>query len=129
MTQECRQCGKCCEKWGWDQKGIPDDLIPWIEGDRQDILTHVLIHFSEGRTATAGGMAKEDLPRIDRIYYWVDPDGKKRDSCPFFTRRDDGRACCRIHDIKPAVCVGFAPWAEIWHDYGLNCPACRESAP
>jgi Fe-S-cluster containining protein len=129
MTQECRQCGKCCEKWGWDQKGIPEDIIPWIEGDRQDILTQVLIRFKGGRYATAGGMVKEDLPRIDRIYYWVDPDGKKRDSCPFFERRDDGRVYCRIHDTKPAVCVGFAPWAEIWHDYGLNCPACRDTAP
>lgn len=129
MTQECRQCGKCCEKWGWDQKGTPDDLAAWIEGDRRDILAHVLIRFTSGRYASAAGIGKEDLDRIDLIYYWIDPGGGKRDSCPFFGRRDDGRAFCRIHDTKPAVCVGFAPWAEVWHDYGLNCPACRDNIP
>jgi hypothetical protein len=25
--------------------------------------------------------------------------------------------------------VGFAPWATVWHDYGLNCPACRNTTP
>jgi hypothetical protein len=25
--------------------------------------------------------------------------------------------------------VGFAPWAAVWHDYGLNCPACRDTTP
>lgn len=129
MTQECRQCGKCCEKWGWDQNGIPEDLEQWIDGNRQDILTHVLIRFKSGGDAMAGGLAKEDLPRIERIYYWVDPDGKKRNSCPFFSRGGDGKIYCRIHDTKPAVCMGFAPWTEIWHDYGLNCPACQNPAP
>jgi len=129
MTQDCRQCGKCCEKWGWDQKGIRKDLVPWIAGGREDILRHVLVHFSDGCSRTAAGLGPEDLPHIDRIYYWVDPAGKKRHSCPFFERRDDGKVWCRIHDTKPAVCVGFAPWASVWHDYGLNCPACRDTSP
>jgi hypothetical protein len=25
--------------------------------------------------------------------------------------------------------VGFAPWDTVWHDYGLNCPACRDTTP
>jgi Fe-S-cluster containining protein len=129
VTQDCRQCGKCCEKWGWDQKGIIDDLVPWVAGGRQDILTHVLVRFSDGRYCTAAGLVPDDLPRVNRIYYWVDPDGKKRSSCPFFERRQDGKVSCRIHDTKPAVCVGFAPWAGLWHDYGLNCPACPDTTP
>lgn len=128
MTQDCLQCGKCCEKWGWDQKGIAEDLVPWIARDRQDILRHVLVRVSGG-WRTAAGLAPGDLPRIDRILYWVDPDGRKRSSCPFYDRRDDGRVWCRIHDTKPAVCIGFAPWAALWHDYGLNCPACRDPTP
>ena len=129
MTQDCLQCGKCCEKWGWDQSGIPDDLVSWIAAGRQDILVHVLIRYSDGRYATAAGMGLADLPRVDRIYYWVDPAMNRLSSCPFFERRDDGKVWCRIHETKPAVCVGFAPWAEVWHDYGLNCPACRDTAP
>jgi len=129
VTQNCRQCGKCCEKWGWDQKGIPEDLAPWIAKNRLDILSHVLVRFTDGRHRIATGLTIGDLPRIDRIFYWVEPDGRKRYSCPFFERRDDGKVYCRIHDTKPAVCIGFAPWAAIWHDYGLNCPACRDTTP
>jgi Fe-S-cluster containining protein len=103
--------------------------VPWIAHNRQDILMHVLIRFADGRYATAARMAASDLPRVDRIYYWVDPDGRKLHSCPFYERREDGKVYCRIHDTKPAVCVGFAPWAALWHDYGLNCPACRDTAP
>jgi Fe-S-cluster containining protein len=127
--QDCRQCGKCCEKWGWDQWGIIGDLGPWIDGDRQDILRHVLLYFSDGRRVTGTGLVAADLPRIARIYYWAGPDGRKLSYCPFFERKKDGKVWCRIHDAKPAVCVGFAPWAEIWHDYGLNCPACRDTIP
>jgi hypothetical protein len=25
--------------------------------------------------------------------------------------------------------VGFAPWDAVWHDYGLNCPACHDTTP
>jgi hypothetical protein len=25
--------------------------------------------------------------------------------------------------------VGFAPWDTVWHDYGLNCPACHDTTP
>lgn len=129
MAQDCLQCGKCCEKWGWDQHGITRDLEPWIADGRRDILSHVLVRFSDGNTRSAADLAPCDLPRISRIYYWIEPGGKKRTSCPFFERRQDGKASCRIHDAKPAVCTGFAPWTAIWHDYGLNCPACRETSP
>jgi Fe-S-cluster containining protein len=129
VAQDCRQCGKCCEKWGWDQNGIVEDLIPWIAAGRKDILRHVLVRSAGGSWHTAEGLTAGDLPRIDRISYWVDPGGRKRRSCPFFERRDDGRVYCRIHDTKPAVCIGFAPWAEVWHDYGLYCPACRDTTP
>jgi Fe-S-cluster containining protein len=103
--------------------------VPWIAGGRNDILAHVLIHLSDKGYCTAEGIKKEDLSRVDRIFYWVDPGGRKRSSCPFFERRQDGKVYCRIHDTKPAVCTGFAPWAEVWHDYGLNCPACRDTTP
>lgn len=127
--QDCLQCGVCCEKWGWDQKGIPEDLIPWVQDRRYDILQHVLLHFHDGRSRTGLGLICADLSHIDRIYYWVSPGGKKLTHCPFYEMRTDGKVYCRIHRCKPAVCIGFAPWAEVYHDYGLNCPACRDIAP
>lgn len=127
--QDCRQCGKCCEKWGWDQKGIPEDLIPWIATHRKDILRHVGITFTDGRRSTGRDLEPSDLPRISRIAYWVDPQGQKLTYCPFFDRRSDGKVYCRIHDTKPAVCIGFTPWNEGIRDYALNCPACRDSIP
>jgi Fe-S-cluster containining protein len=127
--QDCLQCGVCCEKWGWDQKGIPEDLIPWITGRRDDILSHVSIRFRDGRRCTGTGITLADIPRIERIYYWVSPANAKLTYCPFYDKREDGKVYCRIHTAKPAVCIGFAPWAEVYHDYGLNCPACRDIAP
>lgn len=131
MTEEqnCLQCGVCCEKWGWDQKGIPEDLVPWIRDRRSDILQHVGIRFRDGSRSTAKGLDESDLPSITRIDYWVYPSNVKLKHCPFYDKRDDGKVYCRIHMTKPAVCIGFAPWAEVYHDYGLNCPACRDIAP
>jgi Fe-S-cluster containining protein len=127
--QDCLQCGVCCEKWGWDQKGIPEDLVPWIRQGRTDILQHVSIRFLDGTLTTGLHITLEDLPRIVRIYYWISPANAKLKYCPFFWRKNDGKVYCRIHKVKPSVCIGFAPWAEVYHDYGLNCPACREIAP
>ena len=127
--QDCRQCGQCCEKWGWGQKGIPEDLIPWITSNRRDILQHVRITLSDGSRTTGLKIRLGDLPRVVRIDYWTSPEGKALTHCPFYWKKEDGKVYCRIHDTKPAVCIGFAPWAEVYHDYGLNCPACRDIAP
>ena len=129
LEQDCKQCGKCCEKWGWDQKGVIEDIIPWLTEKRQDILQHVLIQFTGGKRVSGSAVSSDDLPRVAKIFYWTGTDGKIIRYCPFFRRDDDGKAYCRIHDTKPAVCVGFAPWMEVWHDYGLNCPACRDNTP
>lgn len=132
IDQDCRQCGTCCEKWGWGQNGIVEDLVPWIRNGRSDILRHVSLMFRDGRWFSGAETAKitlGDLPDVVRIAYWVDPRGRTLRACPFYERRDDGKVYCRIHDTKPAVCIGFAPWDELYHDYGLNCPACRTSAP
>ncbi len=127
--QDCLQCGKCCEKWGWDQKGIVEDIIPWIVNDRRDILRHVGIRFSDGTRTTGSSLTMKDFPRIARIDYWVSPDGKKMRSCPFFFRAGDGKVYCRIHGAKPAVCISFTPWNEGIRDYALYCPACRDITP
>lgn len=129
MKQDCLQCGKCCEKWGWDQKGIVGDLIPWITGRRRDILQHVGIRFADGRKTTGRDLTMDDLPRIARIDYWVSPEGKKMRRCPFFFRAGDGKVYCRIHDAKPKVCISFTPWNEGIRNYALNCPACPENVP
>ena len=127
--QDCKQCGKCCEKWGWDQKGITEDLTPWFQAHRQDILQHVSVTLIDGKRARGSDLSIDDLHRIARIYYWVDASGRKIRYCPFFEKREDGKVYCKIHIVKPAVCIGFAPWAEVWHDYGLNCPACLDNIP
>ena len=81
--QECLQCGQCCERWGWGQKGKPEDLVPWIAGNRHDILQHVSIRFADGRRASGTGIMLDDLPHISRISYWQDAAGRKMRRCPF----------------------------------------------
>ena len=127
--QNCLQCGKCCEKWGWDQKGIVDDIILWLLQNRKDILQHVLIHLTDGKHIRGAVVSEKDFPNISSIHYWIGANGRMLDHCPFFERRVDGKVYCRIHTLKPAVCQGFAPWNDVWHDYGLNCPACKDTAP
>jgi Fe-S-cluster containining protein len=127
--QDCQQCGRCCEKWGWDQNGIPEDLIPWITQNRSDILQHVSVRFTDRTMRNGRDITLEDLPRITRIDYWTSPEGRKIRHCPFFFRTDDGKAWCRIHGAKPKVCTSFTPWNEGIRDYALNCPACRENSP
>jgi Fe-S-cluster containining protein len=129
VEQYCKQCGKCCEKWGWDQKGIIEDVIPWFINDRKDILRHVSFQFNDGTRVNGTNISSSDFGRIISIDYWIEPNGKYLHNCPFFRRAENGKVYCRIHDMKPAVCQGFAPWAEIWHDYGLNCPACKDISP
>ncbi|MHB8162843.1 MAG: hypothetical protein ACYDDV_00675 [Methanoregula sp.] len=128
-VQDCLQCGKCCEKWGWGQKGVIEDLIPWIRADRRDILQHVLIRFADGKRCTGRIISEKDLPHVVRIDYWTDTKGRALTYCPFFWRAEDGKVYCKIHDTKPKVCIGFTPWNEGIRDYALNCPACRNNAP
>lgn len=127
--QDCLQCGKCCEKWGWDQTGIIEDIVPWIHKGRRDILAHVGIRFEDGTRTTGRDLTMDDLPRIRRIDYWVSPAGRKMRHCPFFYRAGDNKVYCKIHDVKPAVCINFTPWNEGIRDYALDCPACRGNAP
>ncbi len=127
--QDCRQCGRCCEKWGWGQKGIIEDLVPWIQAHRQDILRHVGITLANRQRCSGTDITLADLSRVIRIDYWTDTKGRTVSYCPFFWRADDGKVYCKIHDTKPAVCIGFTPWNEGIRDYALNCPACRDANP
>ena len=127
--QDCLQCGRCCERWGWGQKGINEDLVPWLENNRQDILQHVSICFADGTKVSGSSLSIGDLTRISRIWYWQDTDGTDLRSCPFFWRSDDGRSWCRIHNVKPWVCREFTPWNWKNLEYYGSCPACRDKAP
>jgi Fe-S-cluster containining protein len=70
-----------------------------------------------------------DLPRIVRISYWHGPGGRVLKKCPFFGRSVDGKARCKIHDVKPRVCREFTPWNWANNEFYGNCPACRDKAP
>jgi Fe-S-cluster containining protein len=126
--QECLQCGRCCERWGWGQRGIPADIVPWLADNRQDILGHVMIWFSDGSRVNGCHVTEADLPRIARVRYWQDTGGRELRYCPFLRRSPDNRAWCGIHDCKPAVCRGFTPWTWQNHEFYGNCPACREKS-
>jgi Fe-S-cluster containining protein len=126
--QTCLQCGRCCERWGWGQRGIPDDLLPWFDLNRQDILCHVMIWLEGGIRMSGSDITRADIPRVIRVRYWQDSMGSELRSCPFLRRSGDGKALCGIHDCKPAVCREFTPWTWQNHEFYGNCPACREKS-
>ncbi|HON82209.1 MAG TPA: YkgJ family cysteine cluster protein [Methanoregulaceae archaeon] len=127
--QICRQCGRCCERWGWGQEGMVEDLRPWLEQNRTDILQHVAIRLSDGKRISGNDLAQEDLSRIVRISYWQDATGNMVRKCPFFRRDENKTAWCTIHDVKPRVCREFTPWTWRNTEFYGRCPACREKAP
>ncbi len=129
VHQDCLQCGKCCQRWGWGQKGIVEDLIPWLEEDRRDILQHVEIRFTNGTRVSGREITPADLPRILSIRYWQDTGGRLLRECPFFSRDENGTALCAIHDVKPRVCREFTPWTWQNHEFYGSCPACRDKNP
>lgn len=90
-VQDCLQCGRCCEKWGWGQKGVIEDIIPWILADRQDILQHVGITLANRKRISGRDISEKDLPSVCRIDYWTDPDGRALTHCPFYRLADDGK--------------------------------------
>lgn len=117
--QDCLQCGKCCEKWGWGQKDVIEDIIPWIMQGRKDILQHVGIRFNDGKQMNGQDISFEDLPHIAGIDYWISIKGWKIRHCPLFFRAEDGTVWCRIHDAKPKVCIRFNPRNEGIRDYAM----------
>lgn len=126
--QVCLQCGRCCERWGWGQKGLLSDLIPWLIADRKDILCHVMVWLEGGTRTNGEDVTHADLSRIIRVRYWQDAAGKELHNCPFLFRSDDGKAWCRINDCKPAVCREFTPWTWQNHEFYGNCPACKDKS-
>ncbi|MDD1716603.1 MAG: YkgJ family cysteine cluster protein [Methanolinea sp.] len=128
--QMCRQCGRCCERWGWGQKGTAGDLVPWIEADRQDILQHVTIYLKNGRKVSGTEISEEDIPDIMKVKFWQDPNGRPLRHCPFLRRSGDGKAFCGIHSARPAICREYAPWNCDDSDYQyVRCQACRDRMP
>ena len=126
----CRQCGRCCERWGWGQKGTAEDLVLWIDAGRKDILNHVTVHLKDGRRAGGHEITGEDLPHISRVRFWQDPAGRPLRHCPFLRRIEDGRAFCGIHSLRPAVCREYAPWNCGDGDYAyVRCLACKDRMP
>jgi Fe-S-cluster containining protein len=123
------QCGRCCDKWGWGQKGVIEDIIPWIAKGRGDILQHVSLTLDDGKRRNGRDISELDLPHVIRINYWIDQEGRALRHCPFFFRAEDGKVYCKIHGAKPKICISFMPWNEGIRDYALNCLACRDTAP
>jgi len=130
MVQYCKQCGRCCERWGWGQEGTADDLVPWVAGGRRDILVHVAVRLASGQWTRGDSIREEDISSVNRVLYWQDPDGRHLRSCPFLERRGDGLAACAIHSVRPGVCREYSPWNCTDGDYlQVKCPACNEMTP
>jgi Fe-S-cluster containining protein len=127
-NQACQQCGRCCDRWGWGQRGVPDDLLPWFAGNRKDILRHVIVWLDDGNRRSGADITEADLPRIAHVRYWQDTIGRELHCCPFLYRSSDGKAWCGIHDCKPAVCREFTPWTWQNHEFYGNCPACLDKS-
>ena len=97
----CERCGNCCKGDLWLKDIIRrDDVEKWQANGREDILKYV----------------------CPCCYRLVDPDKNcapwRKDNCPFL-EFNDGKAQCRIYEVRPQTCKEF-PIRK------CNNPACTE---
>lgn len=82
---ECKQCGKCCLKYGACLQASDDDLDRWEEEGREDILA--LAYYGD---------------------LWVDREHKEAIRCPWLRKLPGkDKYICRIQDIKPDECANY----------------------
>ena len=87
--------------------------MPWIKARRFDILQHVALRFRDGRH-WRGRKVTGISPTTSPVSCGSGT-GWMRMAGPFtialsISGKEDGKVDRRIHDTKPAVCRGFAPW-------------------
>jgi Fe-S-cluster containining protein len=82
---ECKQCGRCCLKYGNCLSATQNDIDRWEEEGRYDIL----------ELAWSGDL-------------WVDRMHKEAFRCPWLRKLPGkDKYICRIHDTKPDECAEY----------------------
>lgn|GEM_PF-3437344 len=86
---ECQRCGDCCKGSAWLRLLVQEkDVQKWKETKRTDIMEYVC---SECLRLVDPGNDKKP---------W------KKEECPFL-QTDNGRAQCKIYDVRPIACQTF----------------------
>lgn len=82
-TGNCKQCGQCCQNFGWLIVYASEDTLEWMRARDPEIK----IQPYEGI---------ED-------YYWVSIPY----SCKQLEHVGDGKYHCKLHDSKPELCKQY----------------------
>lgn len=99
---ECERCGDCCKR-DWDLKLDSETITNWVREKRDDLLYHVVFHprflmhpeYSD----------YEPILIIDNGHILFGDYPKH--VCPFLVMSSEGRASCKIQEVKPRVCKEF----------------------
>ncbi|MGA6926066.1 MAG: YkgJ family cysteine cluster protein [Desulfosarcina sp.] len=88
----CVRCGHCCRTLNYRDGCTAADFQRWRDLGRSDIIDWVSIVRDKGR--------------IVAYRIWIEPGTNHyADQCPWLQPSGtDGRAVCKIHDVRPMVC-------------------------
>lgn len=93
---KCKQCGKCCIKFGPELSISTEDILRWRKENRGDILAWVWIE--NGNSKYPVGDA------------WFDPQtGSEVNECPWLSKLPSGKYLCKIYETRPQICKRFSP--------------------
>jgi hypothetical protein len=95
MSFECFQCGECCAFLG---------LVHAIKEDFGDFRFLIHNNYTGEETPVSIDPDMKDLFTDKSIFLQLPQ------TCPFFRHQPDGKACCTVHDTRPAVCRDYGCW-------------------
>jgi Fe-S-cluster containining protein len=99
---QCKRCGDCCKR-DWDLKLDPETIADWIQEKRGDLLYHVVFH---PRFLMHPEYSDYEPILIIDNGHSLFGDYQKH-ACPFLIMTSNGKASCKIQDVKPLVCKEF----------------------
>ncbi len=94
----CRQCGACCRALNYRHEISDGDYRRWKEQGRSDILERVAVITRRSRTVSYAAWIEPGTRRFADVCPWLipaGPEGRQK------------RWICRIHDVKPAICLEY----------------------
>lgn len=89
----CKQCGRCCLKYGHKLQATEKDLRLWRRKNKKDIIARAKI-------ITVGDN------KIVAIDLWFNPKtGEQVSRCPWLQKlRNQEKYICRIYEVRPEAC-------------------------
>lgn len=107
----CKQCGGCCLRLGFEIQITENDICRWEKQGREDILDRIDIYFFKSLVVGDAWFHPRTTKEVDR--------------CPWLKRPQNKKYICTIQNTKPEACKEFPKSKGHAEEY--NCPGFKKS--